>query len=141
MVGAGAEITIEQWGSDKLVQIGFYHCYMQVQDIVIFKNFLLLSDAYDSLHFLVYRESDKSLTLLAKDYEPTNMYAAGLLSRGGTLSFVCHDDRQNLTFLSYAPRDAQQHEVATSWFFADLIFTSERRPHHLIVISVLQACL
>jgi cleavage and polyadenylation specificity factor subunit 1 len=105
VVGAGAEITIEQWGSDKLVQIGFYHCYMQVQDIIIFKNFLLLSDAYDSLHFLVYRESDKSLTLLAKDYEPTNMYAAGLLSRGGTLSFVCHDDRQNLTFLSYAPRD------------------------------------
>ena len=30
VVGAGAEITIEQWGSDKLVQIGFYHCYMQV---------------------------------------------------------------------------------------------------------------
>lgn len=106
IVGAGAEITIEQWGSGKLTQIGFYHCNMQVQDLIIFKNFLLLSDAYDSLHFLVYRESDKSLTLLAKDYEPTSMYAAGLLSRGGTLSFVCHDDRQNLTFLSYAPNDA-----------------------------------
>jgi len=104
-VGAGAEITIEQWGSEKLTQVGFFHCNMQVQDIVLFKNFLILSDAYDGLHFLVWRESDKSLTLLAKDYEPTSMYAAGLLSRGGTLSFVCHDDRQNLTFLSYAPSD------------------------------------
>ncbi len=105
VIGAGAEINIEQWGGNKLTQVGFFHCYMQVQDIVIFKNFLLLSDAYDSLHFLVWRESDKSLTLLAKDYEPTSMYAAGLLSRGGTLSFVCHDDRQNLSFLNYAPGD------------------------------------
>lgn len=105
IVGAGAEITLEQWGSDKLTQVGFFHCYMQIQDVIVFKNFILLSDAYDSLHFLVYRESDKSLTLLAKDYEPTSMYATGLLSRGGSLSFVCHDDRQNLTFLSYAPRE------------------------------------
>lgn len=61
---------------------------------------------YDSLHFLVWRESDKSLTLLAKDYEPTQVFAAGLISRGGAMSFVCHDDRQNLSFLQYAPTDA-----------------------------------
>ena len=78
---------------------------MQVQSIVLFKTFLLFSDTYDSLHFLVWRESDKSLTLLAKDYEPTCVYAAGLLTRGGAVSFVCHDDRQNLTFFGYAPND------------------------------------
>ena len=61
---------------------------------------------YDSLHFLVWRESDKSLTLLAKDYEPTQVFAAGVMSRGGAVSFVCHDDRQNLSFLQYAPTDA-----------------------------------
>jgi len=106
VVGAGAEITVEQWGNEKLTQVGFFHANMQVQDIVLFKTFLLLSDAYDSLHFLVWRESDKSLTLLAKDYEPTSVYAAGLLTRGGGVSFVCHDDRQNLSFFSYSPSDA-----------------------------------
>jgi len=60
---------------------------------------------YDSLHFLVWRESDKSLTLLAKDYEPTAIFAAGTISRGGTLAFMCHDDRQNLQFFQYAPKD------------------------------------
>jgi cleavage and polyadenylation specificity factor subunit 1 len=105
VVGAGAEITVEQWGSGKLTQMGFYHAHMQVQEIVLFKTFFLLSDAYDSLHFLVWRESDKSLTLLAKDYEPTQVFAAGLISRGGAMSFVCHDDRQNLSFLQYAPSD------------------------------------
>lgn len=62
-------------------------------------------DRYDSLYFLVWRESDKSLTLLAKDYEPIPVYAAGIMSRGGTMTFVCHDDRQNLQFFQYAPGD------------------------------------
>ena len=105
VVGAGAEVTIEQWGNGKLLQVGFFHANMHVQDIVLFKTFFLLSDAYDSLHFLVWRESDKSLTLLAKDYEPTCVYAAGVMSRGGAVSFVTQDDRQNLNFFSYAPND------------------------------------
>jgi cleavage and polyadenylation specificity factor subunit 1 len=42
------------------------------------------------MHFLVWRESDKSLTLLAKDYEPCEVFAAGLISRGGELFFVLY---------------------------------------------------
>ena len=45
VVGAGAEVTVEQWGSGKLTQMGFYHAHMQVQEIVLFKTFFLLSDA------------------------------------------------------------------------------------------------
>lgn len=106
VVGAGADINVEQWGSDKLTQVGFFRATMHIQDVTIFKNFFLLSDAYDSLHFLVWRESDKSLTLLAKDYEPVTVYATGVIGRGGTMSFVCHDDRQNAQFLQYAPSDS-----------------------------------
>ena len=106
IIGAGADVNVEQWGNDKLTQVGFFRATMHVQDIKLFKNFIVLSDAYDSLHFLVWRESDKSLTLLAKDYDPIAVYATGLLSRGGTLDLVCHDDRQNLQFFQYAPGDA-----------------------------------
>lgn len=45
VVGAGAEITIEQWTGAKLVQVGFFHVNMQVQRINLFKTFFLLSDA------------------------------------------------------------------------------------------------
>jgi len=107
VVGAGAEITVEQWGEGKLTQVGFFHANMQVQDVKMFKTFLILSDAYDSLHFLVWRESDKSLTLLAKDYEPTPVYAAGMISRGASMAFACHDDRENLQFFQYAPGDPE----------------------------------
>jgi cleavage and polyadenylation specificity factor subunit 1 len=106
IIGAGSDINVEQWGNGKLTQVGFFRATMQVLDIKLFKNFLVLSDAYDSLYFLVWRESDKSLTMLAKDYDPIPVYAAGLLSRGGSLDLVCHDDRQNLQFFQYAPGDA-----------------------------------
>jgi cleavage and polyadenylation specificity factor subunit 1 len=96
---------VEQWGNEKLTQVGFFRATMIVLDIKLFKNFLILSDAYDSLYFLVWRESDKSLTLLAKDYDPIPVYCSGILSRGGSLDFVCHDDRQNLQFFQYAPGD------------------------------------
>lgn len=45
VVGAGAEVTVEQWGSNKLTQVGFYHAHMQVLEINLFKTFFLLSDA------------------------------------------------------------------------------------------------
>lgn len=107
VIGAGADVNIEQWGtSGKLTQVGFFRATMQILDISLFKNFFLLSDAYDSLYFLVWRESDKSLTLLAKDYDPIPVYATGLMSRGPAMTFVCHDDRQNVQFFQYAPGEA-----------------------------------
>jgi hypothetical protein len=105
IIGAGADVNVEQWGNDKLTQVGFFRATMHIFDIKLFKNFFILSDAYDSLYFLVWRESDKSLTLLAKDYNPIPVYSAGILSRGGSLDFVCHDDRQNLQFFQYSPGD------------------------------------
>jgi cleavage and polyadenylation specificity factor subunit 1 len=105
IIGAGADVNVEQWGNDKLTQVGFFRATMQILDIKLFKNFFILSDAYDSLYFLVWRESDKSLTMLAKDYDPIPVYCSGFLSRGGSLDFVCNDDRQNLQFFQYAPGD------------------------------------
>lgn len=45
IIGAGADINVEQWGNGKLTQVGFFRATMQVLDIFMFKNFLLLSDA------------------------------------------------------------------------------------------------
>ena len=107
VIGAGSDVNIEQWGSsEKLTQVGFYRATMHILDIQHFKNFMILADAYDSFYFLVWRESDKSLTLLAKDYDPIVVYAAGVMSRGSSLTFVCHDDRENLQFFQYAPGEA-----------------------------------
>jgi len=106
VIGAGSDVNIEQWGNEMLTQVGFFRATMDILDIRLFKNFFLLSDAYDSLHFLVWRESDKSLTLLAKDYDPIPVVVSGLMSRGPTMTFAGHDIRQNLQFFQYAPGEA-----------------------------------
>ena len=83
VIGAGADVNLEQWGKNgKLTQVGFFRATMQIHKIMLFKTYFLLSDAYDSLYFLVWRESDKSLTLLSKAYDSIVVYAAGFVSRG-----------------------------------------------------------
>ena len=45
VIGAGADINVEQWGNGRLTQVGFFRATMMILDIFVFKNFLLLSDA------------------------------------------------------------------------------------------------
>lgn len=45
VIGAGADVNVEQWGKGKLTQVGFFRANMQILDIKLFKTFLLLSDA------------------------------------------------------------------------------------------------
>lgn len=45
VIGAGADVNVEQWGRGKLTQVGFFRANMQILDIKLFKTFFLLSDA------------------------------------------------------------------------------------------------
>lgn len=45
VIGAGADVNVEQWGNDRLTQVGFFRANMQILDIMLFKTFFLLSDA------------------------------------------------------------------------------------------------
>ena len=61
----------------------------------------------DTLHGRSWRESDKSLILLTKDYEPTCVYAARFINCGLTMYSVCHGDCENLKLFQYAYNDAE----------------------------------
>ena len=84
---------------------GFHHANAHIIAIKVFKAYFLLVDAYDSVSFLVWRENDKSLTLLSRDYSGRNTFAAGVISRARNLAFVVHDDRENIQVFQYAPND------------------------------------
>jgi hypothetical protein len=45
VIGAGADINVEQWGNGRLHQVGFFRANMQILHILLFKTFFLLSDA------------------------------------------------------------------------------------------------
>jgi cleavage and polyadenylation specificity factor subunit 1 len=103
VVGAGSEVTIERWKEKKLVQVGFHHANMHVLKMTIFKSMILLQDAYDGCQFLVWRDSDQTLTLLSRDYNRTVTFAAGVMSMASQIAFCVHDDRENIVVLQYAP--------------------------------------
>lgn len=45
VIGAGADVNVEQWGNGRLTQVGFFRANMQILHIQLFKTFFLLSDA------------------------------------------------------------------------------------------------
>lgn len=45
VIGAGADVNLEQWGKGRLMQVGFFRANMQILEIQLFKTFFLLSDA------------------------------------------------------------------------------------------------
>jgi len=127
IVGAGNHVSIQSWkkrtageiiaeneegeqqpeGSDGhgLKQIGFHHAMLHVIAIKVVKTYILLCDAYEGLQFLHWRDKDKTLNLLSRDYCRTPTFAAGVISISGSLSFVVHDERENIRVLTYAPND------------------------------------
>ena len=76
IVGAGQEVTVETWREERLQQIGFHHANAHVISIAVFKSYFLLVDAYDSISFHVWRNSDKSLTLRSRGYAKVRQRAA-----------------------------------------------------------------
>ena len=125
IVGAGNQVSIMSWkkrasgevpdggeqpegsGSEGsgLTQIGFHHAMSHVISIKVVKTYILLCDAYEGLQFLCWKEKEKTLTLLSRDYCRTPTFAAGVITRAGGLAFVVHDERENIRVLQYAPND------------------------------------
>jgi hypothetical protein len=93
-----------------------YHCSIHLV-FTPFIDKLFCCARYDSLHFLVWRESDKSLTLLAKDYEPCEVFAAGIISRGGKVFYLSYHISQSRDILHCSffdnPSKAPCHSCAT----------------------------
>jgi len=70
------------------------------------RNFIVIADIYRSVQFLTWREQDKSLTLLAKDYEPCPITTLDILVEMPRMAIVTCDNDRNVKLLQYDPRRA-----------------------------------
>jgi hypothetical protein len=64
----------------------------------------MLVDAFKSVQFLVWREADMSLTVVAKDFCDRFCMSAAFIMDGGVLGMTVCDDDGNLRILRYNPR-------------------------------------
>jgi hypothetical protein len=85
--------------------------------ITVTKQYIILADALHGTQFLVWREVDASLILLARDADWFSATATGMLKDGHQLGMVISDDQGNLEQLVYNPRRTKRSFISRLFFF------------------------
>ena len=103
-VGATLYLYLLNTETMELEQIAFFFAQFYISTLSIMKDYILIGDAYQSVQFVVWREEDRSLTLLAKDYDRSACVAANYVFDGETLGFVVSDDEGNMQLMRFNPK-------------------------------------
>lgn len=103
-VGSTLYLYLLNTDSNELEQIAFFFAQFYISTISVMKDYILIGDAYQSVQFVVWREEDRSLTLLAKDYDKSACVAANYVLDGDTLGFVVSDDEANVQLMRFNPK-------------------------------------
>ena len=106
--GGASEVAMEP--------VAFYTASFYIVDVSTTKDYIILSDALHGTTFLVWREQDRSLILLARDGEYYSCISSGLIRDGALLGMVITDDEGNLQHLQYNPRKALKRLLCTADF-------------------------
>jgi len=88
----------------KLEQIAFYFAKFYIVSISIIKNYILLSDFGHSVQLLVWREADRSLNPVSRDYENCVCLSTSFVPVSTSLGMVCSDDEGNIQILQCCPQ-------------------------------------
>jgi cleavage and polyadenylation specificity factor subunit 1 len=72
--------------------------------IDIIKNFIVLCDAVRSVTFLLWNETNYSLTVVSRDFSKSFCLLSSLVIDGNKLGFLSADIDGNLRLLQYNPR-------------------------------------
>lgn len=89
-----------------LDMIGFHDTQFLVTNLVAVKKFLIVTDIYDSLVFLRWRERVRTCDQLGKDADHMGATAAGTLLDHEKLSIIVADSKFNLNLYTYDPKNA-----------------------------------
>jgi cleavage and polyadenylation specificity factor subunit 1 len=88
----------------KLEQIAFYFAKFYIVSISVIKNYILLSDFGHSVQLLVWREADRSLNPISRDYENCVCLSTSFVPVSTSLGMVCGDDEGNIQILQCCPQ-------------------------------------
>jgi cleavage and polyadenylation specificity factor subunit 1 len=87
--------------------IAFLDVSFLVVSISAVKNFILISDAFKSVWFVVFQEEPPKIILLGKDLYPVQVFGSEFMIGGKELAMLVSDDKKNLHVMSYEPFSVQ----------------------------------
>ncbi|KAI9907434.1 hypothetical protein PsorP6_002934 [Peronosclerospora sorghi] len=107
LAAVGSKLIVYEFKSEQLVGCAFYDAQMFIVTLNVVKDFIMYGDVYKSVHFLRWREAQRQLTLLAKDYEPLAVSATEFSVFDKKLALLAVDMDENLHVMQFAPQDIE----------------------------------
>ncbi|GLD92415.1 hypothetical protein PINS_up000948 [Pythium insidiosum] len=128
LAAVGMKLIVYEFKSDQLTACAFYDAQMYIVSLSVIKDYVMYADVYKSVHFLRWREKQRQLQLLAKDYEPLAITATEFSVAEKKLALLAGDMEENLHVMQFAPQDIEsrggQRLLRTSDFHLGVQITS-----------------
>jgi len=101
VVGVGPKVEVYKLVEDEIVCCSFYFAQLFCTSITTLKQYIIVGDMFKSVSFLYWRDRNKSLNFLGKDYEPQDTYATEFLLYDEDLSLLSSDSNGNIQLFNY----------------------------------------
>ncbi|CAI5719515.1 unnamed protein product [Peronospora effusa] len=107
LAAVGSKLIVYEFKSEQLIGCAFYDAQMFIVTLNVVKDFIMYGDVYKSVHFLRWRENQRQLMLLAKEYEPLAVSATEFSVFEKKLALLAVDMDENLHVMQFAPQDIE----------------------------------
>jgi cleavage and polyadenylation specificity factor subunit 1 len=107
----GQKIYVWQLKDDDLVGIAFIDTQIYTHQLLGIKNFLLVGDVYKSVSLLQFQEKHRTVCVIARDINPSELYGMEYLVCDKHLGFVTSDSERNLAVYAFQPEARESSGV------------------------------
>ncbi|GMF24765.1 unnamed protein product [Phytophthora lilii] len=107
LAAVGSKLIVYEFKSEQLIGCAFYDAQMFIVTLNVVNYFVMYGDVYKSVHFLRWREMQRQLVLLSKDYEPLAISATEFSVFEKKLALLAVDMDENLHVMQFAPQDIE----------------------------------
>lgn len=99
----GQKIYIWQLKDNDLIGVAFIDTQVYTHQILTIKSLLLVGDVYKSISLLRFQEEYRTLSLVSRDFKPSEVYAIEYMIDNSSLGFLVSDREKNLVMYMYQP--------------------------------------
>lgn len=101
IAGVGPLVSVYKLVGDEIVHLSFTFGQLYCTSIASLKQYVVAADMSKSVSFMYFRERNKSVNFLARDYEQVQSYATEFLIEGGNVSIILTDGDGHIRLLNY----------------------------------------
>ncbi|XP_046387222.1 cleavage and polyadenylation specificity factor subunit 1 isoform X1 [Ischnura elegans] len=105
----GQKIYIWQLKDNDLVGIAFIDTQVYIHQMLSIKCLILIADVYKSISLLRFQEEYRTLSLVSRDYRPTEVYTIEFLLDNTQMGFLVSDGEKNLVLYMYQPESRESY--------------------------------